>query len=92
MPNAAPTAASAVTPGWQEDIAGMLAPFAAQMMWRLNLGSYQDVKVNAEIISGRITGPGADMPPDPFPRLTAEQQATFNAWKDAGCPETRTGG
>lgn len=90
MSNATPAAAStATTPGWQEDIAGIFAPFTAQMMWRLDLGSYENVKVNAEVIAGRIQGPNADMPPPPFPPLTDEAIATFNAWIAAGCPETR---
>lgn len=90
MSNATPAAGStALTPGWEEDIRGMLSPFAAQMMWRLDLGSYENVKANVDIIAGRIIGPGADMPPDPFPRLTAEDQAAFVAWQNAGCPQTR---
>ena len=74
-------------PGWNEDIRGMLAPFTAQMMWRLNLGDYEQVKANANIIYDRINDGG--MPPEPFPPLTPEQIQTFYNWKESGCPQTR---
>ena len=70
-------------PGWQ-DIAGIFAPFTSQMMWRMNLGSYDDVAANAQIILLRI---GMDMPPPPFPPLTAAQLQTFTTWVNNGCPE-----
>lgn len=90
MSNATPAAGSTVTiPGWEEDIKGIFAPFTAQMMWRLNLGSYEDVKVNASIIAERITPPNGDMPPPPFPPLSDAQVAMFAAWIVAGCPQTR---
>lgn len=89
MSNATPAAGStAITPGWQEDIRGMLAPFAAQMMWRLDLGSYEDVSTNASIIYDRISDPGNPMPPPPFPPLSQEQIQTFKSWMDHGCPQT----
>ena len=77
------------TPGWQEDIVGILAPFTAQMMWRLNLGDYDAVVPNALIIYQRIST--QDMPPPPFPPLPDAQVATFLAWLVAGCPQTRGG-
>lgn len=73
-------------PGWQ-DIAGIFAPFTSQMMWRLNLGSYDDVVANAQIILLRIKTFG-DMPPPPFPPLTPAQIQTFENWISAGCPQT----
>jgi hypothetical protein len=73
-------------PGWQ-DVAGIFAPFTSQMMWRLNLGSYDDVVANAQIILLRIKTFG-DMPPPPFPPLTAAQIQTFQNWVDQGCPQT----
>ncbi|HLM67938.1 MAG TPA: hypothetical protein VK358_10435 [Longimicrobium sp.] len=91
MSNAAPAAAVAV-PGWEEDIAGIFAPFTNQMMWRLNLNSYEDVKANASIISSNINwqnGSAPSMPPPPFPPLPGNQIAMFDAWVKAGCPQTR---
>lgn len=82
MANGTPVA----NPGWQ-DIQGIFAPFTSQMMWRLNLGSYQDVVANAQIILLRIKTFG-DMPPPPFPPLTAAQIQTFENWINAGFPET----
>jgi hypothetical protein len=73
-------------PGW-EDIQGIFAPFTSQMMWRLNLGSYEDVAANAQIILLRIVTFG-DMPPPPFPPLTAGQITTFQNWVNNGCPQT----
>jgi hypothetical protein len=83
MANGTPIA----NPGWQ-DIQGMFAPFASQMMWRLNLGSYADVSANAQIILLRISDPAVIMPPPPFPPLTVDQIGTFRNWVAQGCPET----
>ena len=74
-------------PGWNEDIRGMLSPFTSQMMWRLDLGSYEDVRANATIILGRINGGG--MPPPPFPPLTQDQITTYGNWVGNDCPLTR---
>ena len=93
MSNPTPASASSApttTPGWQEDVRGIFAPFTAQMMWRFNLGSYDDVKVNAKLIEARL-GAG-DMPPPPFPPLSDTQRETFSAWIVAGCPQTRPAG
>lgn len=81
MANGTPVA----NPGW-EDIQGIFAPFTAQMMWRFNLGSYEDVAANAQIILFRLQG--GDMPPPPFPPLTAAQLTTFQTWVANGCPQT----
>jgi hypothetical protein len=77
-------------PGWQ-DVAGIFAPFTSQMMWRFNLGSYEDVSANAQIILLRIKTFG-DMPPPPFPPLTPTQIQTFENWVNAGCPQTAPSG
>jgi hypothetical protein len=77
-------------PGWEEDVAGILAPFVPQMMWRLDLGGYDDVAANAAIIYFQISQGG--MPPPPFPPLTPTQIQTFKNWMDTGCPRTRPPG
>jgi hypothetical protein len=85
MANGTPVA----NPGW-DDIQGIFAPFRSQMMWRLNLGDYDDVKANAQIILLRITHPGMIMPPPPYPPLTTAQVQTFRNWVSQGCPQTPT--
>jgi hypothetical protein len=82
MANGTPVA----NPVWA-DIKGMFAPFASQMMWRLNLGSYEDVAANAQIIYLRLVTPGLTMPPPPYPPLTPAQIHTFKNWMDQGCPQ-----
>jgi hypothetical protein len=82
MANGTPVA----NPGW-DDIQGIFAPFRSQMMWRFNLGSYDDVSANAQIILLRIKTFG-DMPPPPYPPLTPAQITTFETWVQNGCPET----
>jgi hypothetical protein len=78
-------------PVWQ-DIQGIFSPFASQMMWRLDLNSYEDVKANAQIILLRIKSPGMIMPPPPFPPLTEGQIQTFANWVKAKCPQTASTG
>lgn len=68
------------------DIEPIFRPFVSYMSWRLNLGSYDHVKTNAQIILNRITEPDNPMPPSPFTPLTANQIATFKQWMDDGCP------
>lgn len=82
MANGTPVA----NPGW-DDIQGIFAPFRPQMMWRFNLGSYEDVAANAQIILFRIKTVG-DMPPSPYPPLTPAQIQTFQNWVDQECPQT----
>ncbi|HYW10729.1 MAG TPA: hypothetical protein VE871_02200 [Longimicrobium sp.] len=82
MANGTPVA----NPGW-DDIQGIFAPFRSQMMWRFNLGSYDDVAANAQIILLRILTIG-DMPPPPYPPLTDAQITTFQTWVENGCPQT----
>ena len=87
------TPATTVIPGWEEDIAGIFAPFIPQMMWRLDLGKYEDVVANASIISDNINwsdGSPPNMPPPPFPPLPQAQIDQFNTWAGHGCPRTRT--
>jgi hypothetical protein len=84
MANGTPIA----NPVWQ-DIQGIFAPFTSNMMWRFNLGVYENVSANASIIYDRI-GPGGDMPPPPFPPLSDAQVQTFKNWMDHGCPQTAT--
>jgi hypothetical protein len=76
-------------PGWVEDIVGMFAPFTSQMMWRLDLGNYEQVAANGMIIYSRIKWGG--MPPPPFPPLTDAQIQTFANWMNMDYPMHRPG-
>ncbi|MDB4951156.1 MAG: hypothetical protein JWM27_3805 [Gemmatimonadetes bacterium] len=75
-------------PGWEEDIFGMLNPFVEQMMWRLNLGVYEDVRANANLILSRIQ-PGGGMPPPPYPPLSDDAIQTYTNWVNNDCPLNR---
>lgn len=74
------------------DIAPMLAPFRANMMWRFDITNYDTVKTNAQLIAGQIlAAPGnppspPSMPPPPYPPLTDQQQALFRQWMSDHCP------
>ena len=87
---AAPVSAEAAAnvakkPSFERDIRPMFEPFAAAMMWRLDLTNYRAVLANAQTISERISDPGNPMPPPPFPMLTSDQIALFKSWMDNGC-------
>ena len=58
--------------------------YKAQMIWRFDLTSYEDVKASVSIIKERVnsTDPGDRMPPPPFPAF----DQSFIEWVDAGCP------
>ena len=66
------------------DIRPALLPYRDQMIWRLDLASYDDVQANAQIILGQIAGQG--MPPTPFPPFPDTFVATFQAWAAQGYP------
>jgi hypothetical protein len=71
------------------DIRPLFRQFQGPMMWRFDLTSYDAVRANAQLILGQISPQGDDppsMPPPPFPPLTAEQIANFEAWIKAGFP------
>jgi hypothetical protein len=72
---------------FQTDIAPMLAPFQANMMWRFNLADYDTVKTNAAMIYGRLTGTtGTQMPAPPMPPLDPSMIALFHQWMQENCP------
>jgi hypothetical protein len=81
-----------VATSFQKDIAPMLAPFRANMMWRFDITSYETVKANVKLIAGQIlTQPGnpptpPSMPPEPYAPLTDQQQALFTEWMKENCP------
>lgn len=79
QPADAPAAVS-----FANDIGPLFKQFQGPMMWRLDLTSYDAVKANAALIFGQIST--QQMPPPPFPPLTADQIAAFQAWMDQGCP------
>jgi glucose/arabinose dehydrogenase len=73
------------TVSFEHDIAPLFRQFRASMMWRMDLTRYEDVKLNAKAIQKNIAVNGG-MPPPPFPRLTDEQIALFDAWIKADYP------
>jgi hypothetical protein len=75
------------TVSFDADIKPLFAQFVAQMRWRFDLTSYDDVKANANMIYAHISGTDGDpMPPPPFDPLTQEQIDSFKAWMDQGFP------
>lgn len=66
------------------DIAPLFTQFRAQMLWRLDLTNYDQVKANATIIWQQIAT--QSMPPPPFPPLTTQQIATFQLWMNENYP------
>ena len=63
----------------------MFFKWRAQMIWRLDLTKYEDVKKNAGVINDQLQSGG--MPPPPYPPLSADQAALFQQWIKDGCPE-----
>ena len=68
------------------DIRPLFTQFRAQMLWRMDLTSYDHVKTNAALIYSRITSTGDPMPAAPFDPLTREQIDMFQTWMNQGCP------
>jgi hypothetical protein len=71
-------------PSFANDIAPFFADYQAQMAWRFDLTSYNDVKANAQIIYNVIywddtTGPPF-MPATPFPPFPQDFLTTFQNW------------
>ncbi len=73
------------TVSFAKDIAPLFAQFRASMTWRLDLTKYEDVKLNASMVYSQIST--QQMPPAPYPPLTAPQIAMFKAWMDSDYPE-----
>ncbi len=65
------------------DLQGTLYKYRGEMMWRLDLADYDDVKANAAIIYSMITPP-AQMPPPPFPPFSAAFVEDFQTWIGEG--------
>jgi hypothetical protein len=74
------------TVSFANDILPTLFKYRGQMAWRLDLGSYADVKANAAIIQGQITGPSPGMPPPPFDPFPQSFVDAFNTWMSTGYP------
>jgi hypothetical protein len=73
---------------FKTDIAPMLAPYRANMMWRFDITRYDTVSQNAQMIYGRLTGnTGPQMPPSPMEHLTQSQIDLFLQWINDGCPQ-----
>jgi hypothetical protein len=76
-----------MTTSFARDIAPALAPYRDNMMWRFDLGDYEAVKANAQLIFANISPTdGSQMPPPPLPRLRPAEVAVFNSWMSEGCP------
>ena len=73
------------TVSFASDVMPFLNQFKAQMMWRLDLTDYDQVKANAEIIYPLISSNPPSMPPPPLPPLSDDQIKTFKAWIDGKC-------
>jgi hypothetical protein len=74
------------TVSFANDIAPTLFKYRGQMAWRLDLASYEDVRANATIIAGQITGDPPNMPPPPFEPFPKAFTDAFAAWINNGCP------
>lgn len=70
------------------DVRPIFHPYREQMLWRLDLGDYDQVRANAGVIQVFITAdPDTPrMPPANFPPLTPLQIATFQQWIREGYP------
>lgn len=72
---------------FKTDIAPMLAPYRANMMWRFDITDYDTVSQNAKMIYPRlIASPPSQMPPPPMEPLTQAQTDLFHQWMLDGCP------
>ena len=71
-----------------EDIMPVLKQYNGQMIWRLDLTRYEDVRQNAPIIQMRIksTDDGERMPPPPFPPFDPSFIDLFDRWVASGFP------
>ena len=74
------------TLSFANDIAPTLFKYRGQMAWRLDLASYDDVRANAEIIMGFITGDPPLMPPPPFDPFPQSFIDAFTNWMNQGYP------
>ena len=66
------------------DIKPFFTQFQSQMLWRLDLTSYDQVKANAQLINNKINDPNDPMPPAPFEPLTTDQKDKFQQWINDG--------
>jgi len=67
------------------DIGPLFSKWASQMKWRLDLASYEDVKMNAEIILSQIES--GNMPPPNIATLTPAEINLFKQWMQDGYPK-----
>jgi hypothetical protein len=68
------------------DIKSVLLPYRDQMIWRLDLARYEEVRANAEIIYPMISSTPPQMPPPPFPGFSQTFIDAFAAWMQQGYP------
>ena len=70
---------------FEEKIMPFFYQYREQMLWRMDIASYEDVKANAPLICGRIDPTIAGdnrMPPPPYPAFDAEVINNFKIWME----------
>lgn len=70
---------------FERDIVPLFKLYRAGMLWQMDLVKYDDVKNYARPILARIRN--GNMPPPPYPPLTPDEVARFEAWMQQGFPE-----
>ena len=73
---------------FENDIKPIFRPYRPNMLWRFDLGDYEQVKANADLIQLFITADvNTRMPPANYGGpLSPQQIATFKQWVTEGFP------
>ncbi len=74
------------TVSFATDIMPYFKQYQAQMRWRFDLTSYEEVKANAQLIYFRINSKDSPMPPAPFEPFPQTVIDNFKTWIDEGYP------
>lgn len=69
------------------DIGPLLSQYREEMMWRIDLSNYEQVKANRVLIQTRLHSTDDPMPPKPFGPWSSDQVALFDRWIEDGCLE-----
>ena len=83
-----PAQGSTSSVSFAQNIMPVLKQYNGQMIWRLDLTRYEDVRQNAPIIQMRIksTDDGERMPPPPFPPFTRASSTCSTSGSPAASP------